>query len=106
MIEVLSVENMRDSDAAAISSGIPGRELMRRAASYIFENVPWKPPVAVVCGSGNNAGDGFVLAKLLREAGITCEVFLLSEKCSEDGAYYLNLCREAGVPVRPEDMEG
>ena len=100
MISVLSVENMRKSDARTIEGGIPGRELMYRAGRGVFEAVDWKPPVAVVCGSGNNAGDGYVIAKLLHESGVPCGIILLSDKCSEDGGYYLGLCREAGVPVR------
>ena len=99
MIRILSVDNMRRSDAQTIAGGIPGRELMFRAGKGIFDRVDWKPPAAIVCGSGNNAGDGFVIAKLLHDAGIACEIILLSEKTSEDGAYYLGLCREAGVPV-------
>ena len=73
---------------------------MFRAGKAIFEQVDWKPPVAVVCGSGNNAGDGYVIAGLLQAAGIPCEVILLFDRYSEDGAYYLTECREAGVPVR------
>ena len=99
MIRILSVDNMRRSDAQTIAGGIPGRELMFRAGKGIFDRVDWKPPAAIVCGSGNNAGDGFVIAKLLHDAGIACEIILLSEKTSEDGAYYLGLCRDAGVPV-------
>ena len=98
MIRILSVDNMRKSDAAAIAAGTPGRELMFRAGQRIFESVKWKPPVGILCGSGNNAGDGYVIAKLLRDAGIACDLILLSEKFSEDGAYYYNLCREAGIP--------
>ncbi len=99
MIRILSVDNMRRSDAQTIAGGIPGRELMFRAGKGIFDRVDWKPPVAIVCGSGNNAGDGFVIAKLLHGAGIACEIILLSEKTSEDGSYWLCLCRDAGVPV-------
>ena len=62
MIPVLSVENMRKSDAAAIAGGVPGRELMRRAAQAIFDSVDWKAPVAILCGGGNNGGDGYALA--------------------------------------------
>ena len=98
MIRILSVENMRRSDAATIAAGTPGRELMLRAGQRIFESVEWKPPVGILCGSGNNAGDGYVIAKLLHDAGIDCDLILLSEKFSEDGAYYYNLCREAGIP--------
>ena len=100
MIPILSVEAMRKSDARTIAGGVPGLELMFRAGKAIFEQVDWKPPVAVVCGSGNNAGDGYVIAGLLQAAGIPCEVILLFDRYSEDGAYYLTECREAGVPVR------
>ena len=100
MIPILSVEAMRESDARTIAEGTPGRELMLRAGKAVFAQAEWKPPVAVLCGSGNNAGDGYVIAKLLHEAGTACELILLCEKCSEDGGYYLAQCREAGVPVR------
>ena len=100
MIPILSVDAMRKSDARTIAGGVSGRELMFRAGKAIFEQVDWKPPVAVICGSGNNAGDGYVIAGLLRAAGIPCEVILLFDRYSEDGAYYLTECREAGVPVR------
>ncbi len=101
MIPVLSVENMRRSDAATIAAGTPGRELMRRAAEGIFAAGKWRAPVAVVCGSGNNAGDGYALALLLRAHGIGCTVFLLSDRFSADGQYYYEQCLAAGVPCLP-----
>ena len=101
MIPVLSVENMRKSDAAAIAGGVPGRELMGRAGRGIYEAAEWKDPVAVLCGSGNNGGDGFVLATLLKEAGKNCTVFLLSDRMTPDGAYWAEKCRDAGVPMVP-----
>ena len=57
-------------------------------------------PVAVVCGSGNNAGDGYVAASLLHAAGIDVTIVLLGEKFSEDGKYYFATCLEQGVPVK------
>ena len=101
MLPILSVENMRRSDAACIAGGVPGRELMARAAKGIFDAARWAPPVAVVCGSGNNAGDGYALALLLRQAGVDCTVFLLGDKFSPDGRYYFDLCVSAGVPCLP-----
>lgn len=98
MTEILTVANMRKSDAAAIAGGIPGRELMRRAGRGIFESVSWKGPVGILCGAGNNAGDGYVLALLLKEAGISCELILLSDHFSEDGKYYFDQCRAEGIP--------
>ena len=51
MISILSVENMRKSDARTIAGGIPGRELMYRAGKGIFGQVAWKSPAAIVCDS-------------------------------------------------------
>ena len=99
MIEVLSVDNMRKSDAATISGGVPGAELMMRAAQGVYESADWKPPVAIVCGSGNNAGDGYALALLLHREGMDCDIFLLSERFSEDGRYYYEKCVSEGIPV-------
>ena len=92
MIEIVSVQNMRTSDAATIESGITGRELMLRAGEAIFRAVDWKSPVAIVCGTGNNAGDGYVLAGLLREAGMECTLILLEDRFSQDGRYYFEEC--------------
>lgn len=99
MERVLSVENMRKSDAYTIANFVPSKELMFRAGKGVYESVSWKPPVAVVCGSGNNAGDGYVIAKLLHDDGIACTIYLLSENFSEDGKYYFDLCKSAGVEI-------
>jgi NAD(P)H-hydrate epimerase len=100
MKEILSVENMRNSDAETISGGTTGRELMMRAGRAVFDNTDWKPPVAIICGSGNNAGDGYVIASLLFEKGIETALILLEDRFSGDGRFYYDKCREQGVPVR------
>lgn len=97
---VLSVEEMRMSEAAAFSAGTSSRELMRRAGEGIFRSVEWKSPAAVVCGKGNNAGDGYVVASLLADSGISCDIILLERTFSEDGRYYFGICEEKGIPVR------
>ena len=98
MIKVLSVDNMRRSDAHTIETAVSGRELMLRAGRAVADNVEWKPPVAVVCGSGNNAGDGYVIAGLLHDRGIECALYLLEERFSQDGRYYFEKCMEKGIP--------
>lgn len=99
MIQVLSIENMRRSDAYTVANRISGRDLMLRAGEAVFEQVEWKGPVAVICGYGNNAGDGYVLAKMLHEAGIRCDIILLEEKFTVDGEFYYHLCQTVGVPI-------
>ena len=85
MEKIVSVETMRKSDAWTIEHLIPSKELMFRAGKAIYEAAKWKAPVAVVCGKGNNAGDGYVVADLLHKAGTECVIFLLSDRFSEDG---------------------
>jgi NAD(P)H-hydrate epimerase len=72
---------MRATDAWAIEHhGIPSLELMERAgaglARVVGEVAP-DGPVAVVCGKGNNGGDGLVAGRLLREAGREVRILLL-----------------------------
>ncbi|MBR7033571.1 MAG: NAD(P)H-hydrate epimerase, partial [Clostridia bacterium] len=103
MTDIYSVALMKKSDAYTSEHKIPARELMLRAGKCIFEKINKKGPVAVVCGSGNNAGDGYVIAALFRDAGEDVTVFLLSDKTSKDGGYYLAGCREIGVRIEKFD---
>lgn len=95
--EVISVERMRESDRHTIETKVPSKELMWRAGCGIFDAHSWKGPVAIVCGSGNNAGDGYVVALKLYEAGIPCTIITLKDRFSEDGQYYFDKCMAAGI---------
>ena len=100
MIDCISVENMRRSDAWTIANFVPSLELMHRAAYGVYLAHDWVAPVAIVAGSGNNGGDGFALACILQEKGIACTVFTLSSRLSEDSSHYAEKAEAAGVPVR------
>lgn len=106
----VSVRSMRMSEKAAFDSGVSSRELMKKAGEGIYRACVWETPVAVVCGKGNNAGDGYVAASLMSEDGIDCTLILLSDSFSEDGRYYFEACREKGIPYKlwsgPEDLTG
>ena len=109
MIDCISVENMRLSDAYTIANLVPSLELMYRAAMGVFQAVNWHGRTAIVVGSGNNGGDGFALAWILREQGMDCTVFTVSKHLSEDSAYYAEKAISAGVPVlefAPGCLEG
>lgn len=103
----VSTEVMRSSDRWTIENLVPSRELMERAGRAIFEQAEWKSPVGIVCGKGNNAGDGFVVASLLKDHGIECEIVLLYEDSfSEDGKYFFDKCIVKGIPVVTEGDYG
>lgn len=101
MLDCVSVENMRLSDAMTIGKYVPSLELMRRAAEGVFRAVNWHGKVAIVVGSGNNGGDGFALACILRRKNIECAVFTVSQRLSEDSAYYAAQADELGVTILP-----
>lgn len=91
MMKLLSNARMRQADRAAVESGgVTGEELMRRAGEGIareMEAVLQKNPqaqVCVVCGNGNNGGDGYVCARILRERGYKVSVYALDGGCSPD----------------------
>ncbi|WP_343293727.1 NAD(P)H-hydrate dehydratase [Vandammella animalimorsus] len=79
---LLTPAQMGQADAATIARGVPGIELMRRAGQAVALAVArrWQPcRVAVLCGPGNNGGDGFVAAQWLRARGWPVRVFLLGQ---------------------------
>lgn len=75
-------EEMRAADRFAIEeAGVPGPVLMERAGLELARAVLVRAgggPVALVCGKGNNGGDGFVAARLLREQGLEARVLRLA----------------------------
>jgi hydroxyethylthiazole kinase-like uncharacterized protein yjeF len=82
--EVYSAASVRAMDRRAIETGgIPGYTLMRRAGDAAFESLrrhwPAARTVAVLCGPGNNAGDGYVVATRARAAGLAVRAIAVSD---------------------------
>ena len=100
---IVSVAEMRAADAYTIASGTPSKELMFRAATGVFDSYDgWENGrTAIFCGSGNNGGDGYALALILKDHGCEADVFMTSSKFSEDGRYYYEKCVAAGIWCRP-----
>ncbi|MEM9104336.1 MAG: NAD(P)H-hydrate epimerase, partial [Pseudomonadota bacterium] len=78
---ILTPATMGKVDASAISSGISGYGLMLCAGSAIsacvLEHYPQAHRAIILCGPGNNGGDGYVVARLLRESGMPVELYSL-----------------------------
>lgn len=100
MQKIVSSCVMRESDAYTCENITDSKELMLRAGKGIAESFDFRGRIAIVCGSGNNAGDGYVLAKFLFEKGIDVTVFRVSEKFSRDGKYYFDMCSDLGVKTQ------
>jgi NAD(P)H-hydrate epimerase len=105
-IRLLSVAETRAADAATIASGIAGMALMDRAGTGVAEVVLRefaRQPVLVLCGPGNNGGDGFVAARRLAEAGWPVTVALLGEReaLKGDAALAAEAWRGPVVPLEP-----
>lgn len=99
MIDVISVKNMRKSDEKTIFSKVDGKTLMWRAALGVYNAFSWHGKIGIICGKGNNAGDGYALALILKENGYNPTIVLTSDKFSVDGKYYYDLCLTKGIDV-------
>jgi NAD(P)H-hydrate epimerase len=86
-LETMNAAEMRGADARAQRLGIPGEQLMEQAgtavaaaAKALLISTDRSPSslALILCGPGNNGGDGLVAARHLAERGIGCEVVLLS----------------------------
>lgn len=94
MIKIISNENMRKSDENTILNGTPSKELMKNAGHEIFKAFNWHGNILIICGSGNNAGDGYVLANYLLENNIIPTIYVIKDKFSNDGKYYFDLIKD------------
>lgn len=98
VFDTVTVEQMREYDKYTIDNFCPSKTLMLRAAKGIYDSVDWNgKSTAVVCGSGNNAGDGYALAGLIKDAGGDVVIIRTGEKFSEDGRYYYDTAIKKGI---------
>jgi len=101
MLTAVPNATMRTADFRCIAAGTPAVELMYRAGCAVFSAYDYtRGKTGILCGTGNNGGDGYVLALLLAERGLPCTLIPAEEKWSADGLYYYHKCREAGIPVQ------
>jgi ADP-dependent NAD(P)H-hydrate dehydratase / NAD(P)H-hydrate epimerase len=83
LLELLTAEEMERAEQLTIESGIASHTLMENAGRGVSEEVVRRFPrgtkVTVLCGPGNNGGDGFVAARALRERGYQVRLALLGK---------------------------
>lgn len=109
---IATAEHIRDLDHRASEQfGIPALVLMERAGLAVFSAIQDMLPAGgrllVVCGKGNNGGDGLVVARLATESqryAVECVITSLEEDLSPDCRTQLNMARAAGIhPILADD---
>ncbi len=109
-LNLLSVEEMYRADAAAVAAGVAGVDLMEAAGAAVAAAVcRQRPPgrALVLCGPGNNGGDGFVAARHLADAGWRVRLALLGERAAlkGDAAHHAGLWRGEVAPLAAELLD-
>src|SRR5262249_49621698 len=103
VIPILDSRRMRAADAAAIRAGTPSEVLMENAAAGLCAELrrahPYWRRVVVLCGPGNNGGDGLAAARLLALAGVAPSVFTLRDPEAYEGDPAVNASRLRAVGV-------
>lgn len=105
-MKILTAAQIRAADAYTIShEPVTSSELMERAgnvcAEWILKNYPVQQPVKVICGPGNNGGDGLVIARLLSEKWYNVSVIILKAgSYSADFLINYERLKERGVEYR------
>jgi NAD(P)H-hydrate epimerase len=103
---LLTTDEMARADSAAMALGVPSTTLMQNAgravADVAMSMVKPGSRIAVLCGPGNNGGDGFVAARLLKRASYDVRLHLLGEKSALKGDA-AEMARWWDGPVRPLD---
>ncbi|MFN2594528.1 MAG: NAD(P)H-hydrate dehydratase [Actinomycetota bacterium] len=107
-------EEMAKADQETIASGVPAEVLMERAGATVARAVirvlgaRYGKRVVVVCGTGNNGGDGFVAARVLRREGYAVRCLVVGDIAKVKGAaaHHLELMRRRGIASEPFDGDG
>jgi hydroxyethylthiazole kinase-like uncharacterized protein yjeF len=110
-LALLDVRQMAEADRLTIAAGISGFQLMENVGRAVAEEIcrRWTArPVVILCGPGNNGGDGFVVARLLTDVGWSVRVALLGprDRLKGDAELHAQLWQGSVEPLEPGVLDG
>src|SRR3984957_16891116 len=110
-MKILTADEMRITDRVTTDRfGVSSLELMEHAGSatarFILHELPQCRRIVVLCGRGNNGGDGLVAARYLVEAGCAVSVVILGDPTAAHGEVKVNLDRLPVTPIVIEEEAG
>lgn len=115
MCQMLDPTQMARADRRAVEMGVPSLVLMEKAGAAVADavvrfvarqNIGARPgQVFVLCGPGNNGGDGFVAARLLAAQGLTIRLALLGDAAALTGDAAHNAGQWSGAIENPQELD-
>jgi hydroxyethylthiazole kinase-like uncharacterized protein yjeF len=108
---LLKVLQMQEADRLTIAAGMPGSALMQRAGEAVAREIECRfspRPVTILCGPGNNGGDGFVVAHELAESGWPIRVALYGKlhELRGDARFHAQRWTGSVEPLTPRAVDG
>lgn len=108
-LELLTTEEMTAADRLAVAAGTPTLKLMENAGKAVVEAaekmVRKASRIAVICGPGNNGGDGFVTARILQRRGYEVRVALLGDRKALKGDAAQMAAKFSGPVEQPDGRQ-
>ncbi|MCB1051495.1 MAG: NAD(P)H-hydrate dehydratase [Acidobacteria bacterium] len=109
MQPIVSAQQMIQADQHTIQSGTPGETLMEQAARACFEclnvHLSDRDEIAILCGKGNNGGDGFALARILTRAGFRTKVYCYTDPNALKGEAAHHYAKMCAADVEPQIVQ-
>ncbi len=106
-MKIVTAQQMQEIDRITINEmGIPGEALMYQAGRSVYDYIvslfPEVKNIVIFSGTGNNGGDGFVTAYLLKNHGHSVELYLIGNhaELTSDAEIYYRVCINSGIRVR------
>ena len=97
MIDVATASQTREAEEKIFAKGKSPIELMGSVGRFLSEELKQYNNILFLCGTGNNAGDGYAAASELIKIGKEVTLWIPNEKFSSSGEYYFHICQKYDV---------